>query len=60
MQPEDTEGFATRHDENIWACLREILGVPNAPPEAYVALSAGGFGVRMRPAAHLASGQIPC
>ena len=57
------EGFATRHDENVWACLREILGMPNAPPEAHViatlVLSAGGLGlasaVRVRPAAHWAS-----
>ena len=63
VRPEDSEGFATRHDENVWACLRELLGMPNAPPEARViatlALSAGGLGlasaVRVRPAAHWAS-----
>ena len=63
VRPEDSEGFATRHDENVWACLREILGMPNAPPEAHViatlALSACGHGlasaVRVRPAAHWAS-----
>ena len=63
VRPEDSEGFAIRHDENVWACLREILEMPNAPPEAHViatlALSAGGLGlvsaVRVRPAAHWAS-----
>ena len=34
--PEDSEGFATSRDENVWACFREILGMPNTPPEANV------------------------
>ena len=26
VRPEDTEDFARQHNENVWACLREILG----------------------------------
>ena len=63
LRPADTETFARRHDDNVWTCLREILGTPNAPAAARVlstlALSAGGLGlvsaVRVRPAAHWAS-----
>ena len=63
LRPEDTEPFARRHDENVWTCLRQILGTPNAPVGAYtlatLALSAGGLGlgsaVRVRHAVHWAS-----
>ena len=63
LRPEDTESFVTRHDENVWTCLRQILHTPNAPSGAHtlatLALSAGGLGlasaVRVRPAAHWAS-----
>ena len=43
------EDFARRHDEEVWRCLRTILGTPSAPEEAQViatlALSAGGLGL---------------
>ena len=63
VRPEDTEEFARRHDENVWACFREILGTPQASAAAHVfstlSLSAGGLGlvsaVRVRVAAHWAS-----
>ena len=63
LRPEDTESFARRHDENVWTCLRQIPGTPNAPSGAHtlatLALSASGLGlaseVRVRPAAHCAN-----
>ena len=63
LSPDDTEDFARRHDENVWTCLRQILGTPNAPATAHIlsalAFSAGGLGLtsalRVRPAAHWAS-----
>ena len=30
LRREDTESFARRQDENVWTCLRQILGSPNA------------------------------
>ena len=63
VQPDQTEDFARRHDEEVWRCLRTILGTPSAPDEALViatlALSAGGLGLtsaqRVKGAAHFAS-----
>ena len=63
LRPEDTESFARRHDENVWTCLHQILGTPNAPVGAHtlatLAFSVGGLGlgsaVRVRHAAHWAS-----
>ena len=63
LRPEDTESYAIRHDENVWSCLRQILGTPNASTAAHtlstLSLSAGGLGlasaVRVRPAAHWSS-----
>ena len=31
VQPDLTEGFARRHHEEVWRCLRTILGTPSAP-----------------------------
>ena len=36
VRPEDTEDFAGRHDKNVWACLREILGIPHASAALHV------------------------
>ena len=63
VRPKDTEDLARRHDENVWACLREILGTLHASAAAHVlstlSLSAGSLGlvsaVRVRAAAHWAS-----
>ena len=59
VRPELTEAFATRHDANVWNCLRTILGTPRAPASSQVlsslALSAGGLGLARRVAAHWAS-----
>ena len=63
VRPELTEAFATRHDANVWNCLRTILGTPRAPASSQVlsslALSAGGLGLasahRARVAAHWVS-----
>ena len=49
VRPEDTEEFARRHDENVWACFREILGTPHASAAAHVfstSLSAHPQGAR--------------
>ena len=61
--PELTDSFAVRHDEDVWSCMRTILGSPTAPPLARVIstlpLSAGGLGLtsaqRSRGGAHWAS-----
>ena len=63
VQPDQTEDFARRHDEEVWRCLRTVLGTPSALDEAQViatlALSAGGLGLtsaqRVKGAAHFAS-----
>ena len=63
VQPDRTEDFARRHDEEVWRCVRTILGTPSAPEEGQViatlALSAGGLGLtsaqRVKGAAHFAS-----
>ena len=63
VRPELTEAFASRHDANVWNCLRTILGTPRAPASSQVlsslALSAGGLGLasahRTRVGAHWAS-----
>ena len=63
VQPDQTEDVARRHDEEVWRCLRTILGTLSAPEEAQViatlALSAGGLGLtsaqRVKGAAHFAS-----
>ena len=63
VRPELSGGFASRHDAEVWRCLREILGTPRAPPVAQVlsslSLSLGGCGLtsasRVRPAAHWSS-----
>ena len=63
VRPEQTQEFAARHDDNVWSCLLQILGMRTAPSIAHVfstlALSAGGLGlasaVRVRVAAHWSS-----
>ena len=61
LRPEDTESYAIRHDENVWSCLRQILGTPNASTAAHtlstLSLSAGGLGLAsaVRVAAHWSS-----
>ena len=63
VQPDQTEDFARRHNEEVWRCLRTILGTPSALDEAQLiaalALSAGGLGLtsaqRVKGAAHFAS-----
>ena len=63
VRPELTEAFATRHDANVWNCLRTILGTPGGPASSQMlsslALSAGGLGLasvhRARVGAHWAS-----
>ena len=51
VRPEDTEDFARRHDENVWACLREILGTPHASGSAcfvHFVIVSGRFGIGQR------------
>ena len=63
VRPELTEAVATRHDANVWNCLRTILGTRRAPASSQVlsslVLSAGGLGLasahRVGVAAHWAS-----
>ena len=47
VRPELTDSLAVRHDEDVWSCMRTILGSPTAPPLARVIstlpLSAGGL-----------------
>ena len=65
VRPEDTEDFARRHDENVWACFREILGTPHASAAAHVlstlSLSAGWSVQFVFEPLHIGPvGQIPC
>ena len=52
LRPEVTESCAIRHDENVWSCLRQILGTPNASTAAHtlsaLSLSAGRLGLLFR------------
>ena len=52
LRPEYTESYAIRHDENVWSCLRQILGTPNASTAAHtlstLSLSAGGLDLPAR------------
>ena len=47
LRPEDTESHGRRRGENVWSCLGQILGTPNAPAAAHtlstLTLSAGGW-----------------
>ena len=49
VRPEQTQEYAARHDDNVWSCLLQILGMQIAPPVAHVfytlALSGGGLGL---------------
>ena len=60
--PDLTDSFAVRHDEDVWSCMRTILGSPTAPLARVIStllLSAGGLGLtsaqRSRGGAHWAS-----
>ena len=63
VTPEQTLQFAERHDAALWACLRAILGAPQALETAKITasfpLSLGGLGltsaVRSRVAAYWSS-----
>ena len=65
VRPDLTENFAEQHDEQVWRCFCELVGVAPAAPAASVRactslpLAAGGLGlrsvVRLRHAAHWAS-----
>ena len=48
VRPEQTEAFADRHDANVEACVRQILGIGEIPVASQVlstlALSSGGLG----------------
>ena len=48
-RPDLTDTFAEHHDDNVWTCMRTILGTPAAPDLARVistlSLSAGGLGL---------------
>ena len=32
VRPEQTQEYAARHDDNVWSCLLQILGMQIAPP----------------------------
>ena len=52
VRPEDTKDFARRHDENVWACLREILGTPRCVSGSacllHLVIVSGRFGTGKR------------
>ena len=52
VRPELTEAFATRHDANVWNCLRTILATPRAPAPYGLGLASAH---RARVGAHWAS-----
>ena len=63
VRRDQTQEFAARHDDNVWSCSLQILGMRTTPSIAHVfstlALSVGDLGlanaIRVRVAAHSSS-----
>ena len=47
LRLENTETFARRHDDNVWTCLRQILGTPNALAAAHIHWASWADSLRM-------------